>query len=81
MSRPTTEHGKKAVRMRGLFGGETEARAAQWVAMIEAEAIEAERERIRRLNRVSLNSMPIWSHVDAYGLGQVLKGEPWPENR
>jgi hypothetical protein len=30
--------GRDAVRMRGLFGGETEARATEWVLRIEAEA-------------------------------------------
>ena len=44
---PTTESGIGAVRMRGLFGGETVERAAWWVDKIEAEAVAAERERIR----------------------------------
>jgi hypothetical protein len=38
MTEPRTAAGRDAVRMRGLFGGETEERAAQWVALIEAEA-------------------------------------------
>jgi hypothetical protein len=38
MSEPQTKHGKDAVRLRGLFGGETEARAGAWVALIEQEA-------------------------------------------
>lgn len=38
MSEPRTKAGRDAVRMRGLFGGETEERAAKWVHLIEAEA-------------------------------------------
>lgn len=64
----TTLKGREAVRLRGLFGGETEERATEWVAAIEQEAIEQERQRIRRSVRVSRSSMPIFAHVDAYGL-------------
>ena len=38
MSTPTTDAGRQAVKMRGLFGGETEERAAQWVVLIEQQA-------------------------------------------
>lgn len=38
--RPDTETGREAVRLRGLFGGETEERASLWVRRIEAEARE-----------------------------------------
>ena len=37
-SRPATDSGKEAVRLRGLFGGETAERAGMWVASIELEA-------------------------------------------
>lgn len=36
--KPATAAGNDAVRMRGLFGGETEERATQWVLKIEAQA-------------------------------------------
>lgn len=35
---PSTESGKQAVRLRALFGGETEERASIWVTRIEREA-------------------------------------------
>ena len=35
---PRTEAGRQAVRLRGLFGGETAERAAAWVVKIEDEA-------------------------------------------
>lgn len=34
---PATEAGREAVRLRGLFGGETEERAAAWVRTIEQQ--------------------------------------------
>jgi len=45
------------------------------------DAVEEERKRIIKEIHVSRDSRPIWSHVDSYGLGQVLKGNPWPEDR
>ena len=78
--KPTTAAGKDAVRMRGLFGGETEERATAWVALIEEQAIAAERERIKFGVRVSRSPHPIFAWVEAYGLGCVLRGEPWPED-
>jgi hypothetical protein len=45
------------------------------------EAVDAERKRIRQSVRISLSSMPIFAHVDSYGLGQVLKGNDWPDYR
>jgi hypothetical protein len=47
MTEPRTAAGRDAVRMRGLFGGETEERAAQWVALIEAEAASPDSEALR----------------------------------
>jgi len=41
MGEPMTAKGREAVRLRGLFGGETEARCNGWVAAIEAEAVAA----------------------------------------
>ncbi len=38
--RQITESGREAVRLRGLFGGETEERASLWVRKIESEAHE-----------------------------------------
>ncbi len=46
--RPTTESGREAVRLRGLFGGETEERASLWVRKIEVEAMEVQRD-LRRM--------------------------------
>ena len=50
---PSTEAGRDAVRMRGLFGGETEARASEWVLRIEDEVrvieSDAALDRIREL--------------------------------
>lgn len=51
------------------------------ILAIEAEAAKIERERIRANARISLSPMPIWAHVDAFKLGRVLEGEPWPEDR
>jgi len=51
------------------------------VAGAIAEAVEAERKRIRAGIHISRSSMPLFSHVDAYGLGCVIKGEPWPGDR
>jgi hypothetical protein len=50
------------------------------VERVEKAAVEEERKRIHKEIHVSLNSMPIFAHVNAYGLGQVLKGNPWPED-
>ncbi len=38
MTLARTEAGREAVRFRGLFGGETEERASEWVRKIEEEA-------------------------------------------
>jgi hypothetical protein len=46
MGEPMTGSGQDAVRMRGLFGGETAERASMWVARIESEAISTDRERL-----------------------------------
>ncbi len=43
--RPITESGRGAVRLRGLFGGETEERASFWVRKIEEEAMLRQLER------------------------------------
>jgi hypothetical protein len=51
------------------------------VAGAVAEAIDAERKRIIAAIHISRSSMPTFAHVDSYGLGQVLKGKPWPEDR
>lgn len=40
MSEPRTKAGADAVRMRGLFGGETEARTTGWVRRIEDEMLD-----------------------------------------
>jgi hypothetical protein len=78
--KPTTPAGKDAVRMRGLFAGETEERAASWVALIEEQAVAAERDRIKFSVRVSRSQNPVFAWVEAYGLGQVIQGKPWPED-
>lgn len=62
------------------YGSPSDARLQRDIDMVNA-AVTAERERIIKGIRVSRDSMPIWSHVDSYGLGQVLKGNPWPEGR
>lgn len=55
--------------------------ARKHLEAVQEEAVEVERERIRQGVRISRSSMPIFAHVDSYGLGQVLQGKPWPTDR
>jgi len=48
---PQTDAGKDAVRLRGLFGGETKERAEGWVALIEEQAAAPYRESLDSLVR------------------------------
>ncbi len=47
--KPRTEAGREAVKMRGLFGGETEERAVLWVRAIEREAADQATEELRAM--------------------------------
>jgi len=60
---PRTEAGRQAVKLRGLFGGETEARATAWVKKIEAEAF-AEREALIEV----VSKHPRWTEEDQCNL-------------
>lgn len=53
------------------------------IADIETEAVEAERKRItlELSTHISRSTMPVFSHFDSWGVGQVVQGKPWPEGR
>ena len=51
------------------------------ILAIEAEAADLERKRIHDAVHVSRSPHPVFAHVDSYGLGQVIQGKPWPEDR
>ena len=45
--RPRSEAGREAVKVRGLFGGETEERAGRWVRAFERHAADQATEALR----------------------------------
>ena len=84
VEQPRTRAGRDLLADRWLLMdpyGEAQEAMQRAILAIEAEAADLERKRIHDAVHVSLSASPMWAHVDSYGLGQVLKGKPWPEDR
>ena len=53
------------------------------IAVIEEQAVEEERKRIilELSTHRSRSAHPVFAWFDSYGVGQVVTGHPWPEDR